>query len=80
MKVYVLSYEFESWTDQGKEILSIHLTHSSAYDSMIAEANARGWKDRSDEKWYKVTDNYVMNKQDWEIVRTLQIGEYEVKN
>lgn len=80
MKVYVLSYEFESYTDQGKQILSIHLTHVSAYASMMDEANARGWKDRGNEKWYKVTNEYIMNRQDWEIVKTLQIEEYDVKN
>ena len=80
MKVYVLAYEYESWTESAKEILGIYLTKASAYDSLLKEAKDRNWKDNGDERYYKLTDDYLMYRYDWEMVRTLQIEEYEAKN
>ena len=80
MKVYILQYQYETWTDQSSEVLGIYLTKESAYASMMKEVVDRRWKDVGDEKTFKVTDTYVMYRPDWEVVKTLQIEEYEVKN
>lgn len=80
MKVYVLTYEFETWTDKSKQIVGIYLTKPLAYASMLKEAENRNWKNNGDDRYYKLTDDYLMYRYDWELVRTLQIEEYEVKN
>jgi hypothetical protein len=80
MKVYVLVYEFATWTEQGGEILGIYSTKASAYDSMVAEAKSRNWKDLGDERAYKATESYIFLRIDWELTRTLRIEEYDVKN
>ena len=79
MTVFLLKYGYETWTEQSTEVVGVYLTKQSAYADMTKEANNRDWKNNGDEKTFKATDSYIMYRPDWEIVKTLQIEEYEVR-